>query len=222
VFADEPNVAGVVEDCVAALRDSGLDIEEIDVRLPLDQEELAQLWLREVGVLYLEMFDAMAANGPDLFAEFAEDVPPPVHAMVEQARRASALDIRRDDALRTQVWRTIQGVFQEYDGLLTPTVGSLPVPNAADGTTLGPAEVDGRPVERCIGWCLTHPFNFTGHPAASAPAGQTPGGLPVGLQIVGRRFADENVIRLCRRVELARPWSAALTKMQADLEKSGG
>jgi amidase/aspartyl-tRNA(Asn)/glutamyl-tRNA(Gln) amidotransferase subunit A len=202
------------------LCDSGLPIEEIDVQLPLDQEDLAQLWLRQVGVLYLELFDTMAKNGPDLLADFADDVPPAVHAMIESARRASASDLRRDDALRSQVWRTIQGVFAEYHGLLTPTLGALPVPNAADGTTLGPAAVDGRAVERCIGWCLTHPFNFTGHPAASVPAGQTADGLPVGLQVVGRRFDDEQVIRICRRIEIVRPWTGALAAAVAGLENT--
>lgn len=218
VFAVEPAVAAVVENCVAALRDTGLAIDEIDVQLPLDQEELAQLWLREVGVMYLDMFDAMAQLGLDLLNDFAADVPPTVHAIVEAARRTTALDLRRGDRLRSQIWRTIQGVFAEYDGLLTPTVGALPVPNAADGTTLGPERVNGQPVERCIGWCLTHPFNFTGHPAASVPAGRTPDGLPVGLQVVGRRFADEEVIRICRRVEQARPWDATLAAVRARLE----
>jgi amidase/aspartyl-tRNA(Asn)/glutamyl-tRNA(Gln) amidotransferase subunit A len=217
VFAVEPAVAEVVDDCVGALADSGVEIEEVDLRLPLDQEELAQLWLREVGVMYLDLFDAMAAGGLDLLADFADDVPPIIHAMVAEARRASALDLRRDDRLRSQIWHTIQGVFAMYHGLLTPTVGALPVANAADGTTLGPDKVNGRPVERCIGWCLTHPFNFTGHPAASVPAGLTSAGLPVGLQVVGRRLDDAAVIRICGRVEQLRPWSAPLAAVRARL-----
>jgi amidase/aspartyl-tRNA(Asn)/glutamyl-tRNA(Gln) amidotransferase subunit A len=217
VFAVEPTVTQVVDDCVSALRNSGLALEDVEVHLPLDQDELAQLWLRQVGLIYLELFDAMAQDGPDLLSEFAEDVPAAVHAMVDMARRASAFDIRRDDTLRSQIWRTIQRVFEEYDGLLTPTLGSLPVPNATDGATTGPTRVNGRAVEPCIGWCLTHPFNFTGHPAASVPAGLTADGLPVGLQGVGRRFDDEQVIRICRRVEEVRPWMGALATAYANV-----
>jgi amidase/aspartyl-tRNA(Asn)/glutamyl-tRNA(Gln) amidotransferase subunit A len=213
VFEVEPAVAQVVDECVAALRNSGLQIDEIDTALPLDQDALAALWCREVGVIYLEMFEGMARGGMSLLTDFADDIPEPIHRWVDVARRASALEVRCDDALRSGVWRKVQDVFSRYDGLLTPTISTLPVPNAADGTTVGPSAVNRRPVERCIGWCLTHPFNFTGHPAASVPAGQTPDGLPVGLQIVGGRFRDDHVISLCRRVEQARPWLPALERI---------
>ena len=53
---------------------------------------------------------------------------------------------------------------------------------------------------------MTFPINFTGHPAVSVPAGLTPDGLPVGLQIIGRRHADETVLALASRFELAQPW----------------
>jgi amidase/aspartyl-tRNA(Asn)/glutamyl-tRNA(Gln) amidotransferase subunit A len=218
VFAVDPAVARVIDECVDALRNSGLRIDEIDVTLPLDQEELASLWCREVGLLYLDMFEAMARGGRDLLKDFADDIPPVIHAMVDSARGASALDTRHDDTLRSGVWRAAQSIFANYDGLLTPTLSATPVPNASDGTTLGPAQVNGRKVERCIGWCLTHPFNLTGHPAASVPAGQTPDGLPVGLQVVAGRFRDDHVISICRRVEQVRPWLAALEKVTAHLE----
>ncbi len=193
-------------------------IEEVEACLPLDQDELAALWLREVGVLYLEMFDVMAAGGLDLLGRFPNDIPEPIHEMVERARRASALDVRRDEILRTEIWRSIQEIFAQYDGLLTPTLGALPVINAENGNTLGPTVINGRPVEPCIGWCLTHPFNFTGHPAASVPAGLAANRLPVGLQVVGRRFMDENVISILRHVEEVRPWVADLNAAASRIE----
>jgi aspartyl-tRNA(Asn)/glutamyl-tRNA(Gln) amidotransferase subunit A len=55
---------------------------------------------------------------------------------------------------------------------------------------------------------FSYPFNFTGQLAASAPAGFTPSGLPVGLQIVGRRLADLTVLQASAAFEEARPWAA--------------
>jgi amidase/aspartyl-tRNA(Asn)/glutamyl-tRNA(Gln) amidotransferase subunit A len=187
--------------------------------MPLDQDELAALWLRQVGVLYLEMFDAMARNGLDLLRDFSDDIPAPIHAMVAAARAMSALDVRRDEVRRTAVWQALQHVFAEVDVLLTPTVGAVPVANAENGATQGPLVVNGRAVEPSIGWCLTHPFNFTGHPAASVPAGLAAGGLPVGIQVVGRRWMDEDVITVARRIEEVRPWTTALAAAVARIEQ---
>ena len=52
------------------------------------------------------------------------------------------------------------------------------------------------------------PFNLTGQPAASVPCGFTKDGLPIGLQIVGRRFDDVTVLRASAAFETARPWMA--------------
>ncbi|MBQ3051233.1 MAG: amidase, partial [Clostridia bacterium] len=73
-----------------------------------------------------------------------------------------------------------------------------------DGNTLGPETVNGTPVNRLIGFAETFLANFTGHPAASVPAGLSHGGLPVGLQIVGKKFRDEDVLAAARTFEQLR------------------
>ena len=84
----------------------------------------------------------------------------------------------------------------------------MPVDNASDGDTKGPAQVDGVEVDPLIGWCLTYVTNFSGHPSASVPAGLS-GGLPVGMQIIGRRYADSDVLAAAAAVERLRPWRNA-------------
>jgi amidase len=71
-------------------------------------------------------------------------------------------------------------------------------------------------VERLLGWTLTFPFNFTGNPAASVPAGQS-GGLPVGMQLIGRQHRDDDVIALSAAYERVRPWAAAYAVCEARL-----
>jgi aspartyl-tRNA(Asn)/glutamyl-tRNA(Gln) amidotransferase subunit A len=58
-----------------------------------------------------------------------------------------------------------------------------------------------------LGWLLTYPFNLTGQPAISVPCGFSAEGLPIGLQIVGRRHADAIVLRAAAAYEEAAPWA---------------
>jgi aspartyl-tRNA(Asn)/glutamyl-tRNA(Gln) amidotransferase subunit A len=98
-----------------------------------------------------------------------------------------------------------RALFQRHDLLLTPTVAC---PAFAVGLD-EPGEVAGRAVGP-TGWTpFTYPFNLTGQPACSVPCGFTRQGLPVGLQIVGRRFEDATVLRAAAAFERARPWSRA-------------
>jgi amidase/aspartyl-tRNA(Asn)/glutamyl-tRNA(Gln) amidotransferase subunit A len=65
--------------------------------------------------------------------------------------------------------------------------------------------INGEAVDPLIGWCLTYFVNFTGHPAASIPAGMLEG-LPVGMQIIGRRGGDADVLAASAAFERIRPW----------------
>ena len=69
-----------------------------------------------------------------------------------------------------------------------------------------PSEIDGQPVPLLGAVAFTYPFNFSGHPAASVPAGFTPNRLPAGLQIVAPRYRDDLVLQAACAYEKARPW----------------
>lgn len=101
--------------------------------------------------------------------------------------------------------------FSKYDLLLTPT---LP-------TEAFDAEADFPPgmgsSENILGWIqYTYPFNLSGLPAASIPAGFTRAGLPVGLQIVGRHLGEALIFRLAAAFEAARPWADRKPPMTAN------
>jgi len=53
---------------------------------------------------------------------------------------------------------------------------------------------------------FTFPFNMTGHPAASIPSGWTSDGLPIGMQIVGKRFDELTVLQVSKAFEELAPW----------------
>jgi len=116
----------------------------------------------------------------------------------------SIRDVVRVQYKREELWGKMRKIFENYDFLLTPTT-AVPAFELEEGT-MGPTEIAGQTVGP-VGWiAFTYPFNFTGQPAASVPCGFTGDGLPVGLQIVGKRYDDASVLRASRAFEKAFPW----------------
>jgi amidase/aspartyl-tRNA(Asn)/glutamyl-tRNA(Gln) amidotransferase subunit A len=205
VFPVDPKVGDVVAKAVLAFEEAGAHVEEVTLGITRSQQELSDVWSRLYMLLNLQAFDAMAAAGTDLLGDHRADFPPEYLHWVEVTQRMSGLDFFRDQAVRTEVFRGFQSVLDDYDLLITPTLACPPVDNATDGNTVGPSSINGETVDPLIGWCLTYFVNFTGHPAASVPAGLSDG-LPVGMQIIGRRNDDASVLAASAAFERLRPW----------------
>jgi amidase/aspartyl-tRNA(Asn)/glutamyl-tRNA(Gln) amidotransferase subunit A len=213
IFPVDDRVRVVVDDAVTAFETAGATVDEVSLGLTHDQLELAELWIREIGMLYHSAVEGFKAEGLDLLGDHRDDLTPEFADLLEETRDQSIIDYKRDEHLRTEVYDAVQDVFtvEGYDLLVTPTLAVPPVENDDGGTgqTVGPSEIHGEPVDPLIGWCLTYPINFTGHPAASIPAGFTDDGLPVGMQLVGDRFDDETVFAASGAFERVRPWHDA-------------
>ncbi len=127
-----------------------------------------------------------------------------VERRLATAQNLTAIDYLRATFARQELAAKMGQIFETYDLLLTPTLG---VPAWRIGLpTVYVVEVEGKPVGP-VGWLLTFPFNLTGQPAASIPAGWTEDGLPVGLQIVGRYYDEATVFRAAAAFEQASPWA---------------
>jgi aspartyl-tRNA(Asn)/glutamyl-tRNA(Gln) amidotransferase subunit A len=116
---------------------------------------------------------------------------------------------------RQAVSNTMWRFMRRYDLLLTPVV---PTPAFAIGR-YDPETVEGQPPGPRDIPPFTYPFNWTGQPAVSIPAGWTKDGLPVGLQIVGGHLADALVMRAAAAYEAANPWG---DRWPALVRKLGG
>lgn len=205
VYPVEPGVADVVAEAVRAFEDAGAIVEQVDMEIGLDQRELADLWCRLIMPLSLDSFARLAEGGLDLIGEHRSDLPPEFWRWADHVAGMTAMEYFDDNSRRTLVWDAMQAVLTEYDLLVSPTVASLPTLNRDDGNTAGPSEINGVEVDPLIGWCMTYFTNFTGHPAISLPAGLSDG-LPVGMQVIGRRGADIEVLAAASAFEEVRPW----------------
>lgn len=98
--------------------------------------------------------------------------------------------------------------MDSWDFLVTPTVSTPAFP----AERIVPAHWPQHDWD-WIQWAeFSYPFNFSGMPAATVPCGFTKDGLPVGMQIVGRRFDDLGVLQAAFAFSKARPWAARRPK----------
>ena len=96
---------------------------------------------------------------------------------------------------------------EQVDLLLTPQM-PLGAWSKQPGPNEGPGQIDGRPAPDMFDRLpFTYPFDLTGQPAMTVPCGFTNEGLPVGLQIVGRRFEEPLVLRAAAAFEALQPWA---------------
>lgn len=206
VYPIDPGVATSVAEAVRAFEAAGAVVEEIEIEIPYDHLELADLWCRMIAPLNIATIEGLKEAGIDLLGEHRDSMPPEYVRRIEEGYGLSVTDIGRDQAMRSVVSDAVQAAVDDYDFLVTPTVAAMPVDNGDGGDTVGPSEVAGVAVERLIGWCMTYFLNFSGHPAASIPAGMA-NGLPVGMQIIGGRYDDRGVLDASRAFEQVRPWA---------------
>lgn len=111
---------------------------------------------------------------------------------------------------RTQHYRAVQSWFGKWDLVLTPTASRPPL--KADHHALDPILVNGQMAgDMRQSWVsYLNLFDLTGHPALSIPCGFTAGGLPVGIQIVGRWRDEATVLAAAAAFEARRPWADAI------------
>ncbi len=205
IFPVDPRVIAVVDKAVQAFQEAGAHVEEVEIGLKRTQQELSDLWCRMVAVKQVVALELFKREGFDLRRNHRDDFPPEFWHWDEIGQRMTATQLLEDQIVRTEVVTALRGVLDRYDYLVSPTLASLAVENGTDGNTLGPAEINGESVDRLIGWCMTYLINFIGYPAATVPAGLADG-LPVGMQIVGRRYDDAGVFTASAEFERRRPW----------------
>jgi amidase len=147
---------------------------------------------------------SMAALHGDRLAEWREAMQKGLVWNIEQGLALTVRDIGRAEKLRSVLWERVRRFMERYELLVLPTVAGKPFPVEQPY----PTELQGKRLENYTQWFfLTYALSVTGLPVISVPAGFTRDGLPVGIQIVGRRRQEASVLRAAAAFEAAAPWA---------------
>jgi aspartyl-tRNA(Asn)/glutamyl-tRNA(Gln) amidotransferase subunit A len=185
----DPEVADLVAGAVRKFSELGAHVEEVPGPFEDPGETFRVHWYAGAANLLSGFSEEQRAKMDPGLQEVARQ-----GAEIPLARYLSAMNERG------ALGETMCRFHQRWDLLLTPT---LPIPAFEAGVEYP----ESGPYKRWPHWTpFSHPFNLTQQPAASAPCGFTEAGLPVGLHIIGAKYADSLVLRAARSLEAASPF----------------
>jgi len=141
----------------------------------------------------------VTAFGP-LLRDHPSDVGPNVTWNIERGQELTVADLSRATTLWAALAERVSAFFADFDVLACPVSQVPPFDVDLDWVH----QIDGVPQESYLDWMRSaYLISVTGLPAISVPAGFTPAGLPVGLQLVGRRRADWHLLAVAAAFEQA-------------------
>lgn len=154
-----------------------------EVELPSSFAEAATIHRTIIEADLAHSFAAEYARGKEVLT-------PTLRTMIERGQRTLATDYRRAVEQVPGLVQALEGIFARYDAILTPaTTGEAPAGLASTGNPIF-----------CTIWTLC------GLPALALPLLRGPEGLPLGVQLVGRRYDDARLLRTARWLSAQGAW----------------
>ena len=183
----DPQVQTICEQAAKVFSEMGAEVEEAHPGFGNQETHLVTLFGADI-------LAAISGIGP--VEEIKDRLDPFMAALLPTMRELKATDYAKAMFARQELKVKAGMFFQTYDLLLTPTLSAPPI------------SVEIKEPLGFLPWMpFAFPFNFTGQPAASVPAGWTEDGLPVGLQVVGWAYDEATVLRAAAAFEEAQPWA---------------
>src|SRR5262245_3088725 len=194
-----PDIAGIGVDreieelCRAAaldLRDARAVVEEVDIGMGDGRDAFLALRGEAMVGNHLDKLERIGELGDNLAGN------------IRAGLALTVSDIARAERKRAEIWHRWRALFETYDLILTPTVPVPPFPVEKNY----PDVIEGRKLQSYMDWVgPTFLVSLAILPAASVPAGLTSAKLPIGLQIVGPRFSEPQILSAAKFVEEAHP-----------------
>jgi amidase len=200
VTTTPPIQVAVDPECEAAVRDAA----ELLAELGHNVTEATPPW--DTGDLIVHFIRIWQVGPATAGVDDLTELEPINRALAEDARATSSPEQVASIMQLQELARRIVSFWDDVDVVVTPTLAMQPVPI---GWTYEDTDGDARLAfaRQILFTPFTAVLNVTGQPATSVPLRWSGDGLPVGVQLIGRPFAEATLIRLAAQLEEARPWS---------------
>ncbi len=178
-------------------------IEELtELSAGLVEFELPNLQYGLGAIFTIELASSSCYHDRSLKAGLQKGFQPDVRTLVEAGKFITATDYLKAEQFRRVLMRDLAKVFESVDVIVVPTT-----PITAwelDQTTVRIGDADESVL--AVSWRLTYPFNLAGLPAISLPCGFDSRNLPIGMQIAGKPFAEDVILRVAHAYESRHDW----------------
>lgn len=186
----DPEVVQITERAAQRFTELGCEVVEVERVL---SDDPVDLWMSE-------FYAGVGVRLKKTLNEQRELLDPSVADVLKDALRQTSEEYYTRVFRRYELREHLRQFFEQFDLLLSP---ATPCPAFDVGLNMPPNQTD----RNIVSWVYyTYPFNLTGQPAASIPAGFTKSGLPVGLQMVARINCETDIFRAASAFETLQPW----------------
>ena len=192
-FEVDPEVEKNTLASLEVFKSLGATVEEVD--LGWGPETL------EAGLAYLGHIFGAAMQ--DELEQHADKLTTYAREFAEESLKSTPRDFLNSLDIAYQMYSTLGPILEEYNVLICPTTAIPAVPADFDSTK-DELRINGKEVNKMLGWCMTTPFNTLSRcPVLTVPSGRASNGVPTGIQIVGKTYCDEDVFQAGMAYETA-------------------
>jgi aspartyl-tRNA(Asn)/glutamyl-tRNA(Gln) amidotransferase subunit A len=178
-------------DSLQKFKKFGWNPEEVDMKLKKPELTFYTIWTSEIAY----------SMKPKL-REWREKMDPALLKMIDGGLGYDGMAIINAMNARKEIYDSFYKVFKNFNILVTPMTA---VPAFDLGITY-PSQINNKNVSPTAWQAFSFPINLIGNPAASIPCGWSKDGLPIGLQIIGRKYDELTVLQVSKAFEEVKPW----------------
>jgi aspartyl-tRNA(Asn)/glutamyl-tRNA(Gln) amidotransferase subunit A len=191
----DEEVLQLTKQSIRQLESMGASIDEMSLDLGVSAD---LLFVIKSSANYAKFGEYLKTSANEFDSSFRQSI--------ERGAYVTGAELQTAIFERTNLFRRIQDLFIKYDFIISPSLSAPAL--SVDQKAWDPVRIGNRygRSARYEWFSYAHPFNNAGNPAVSIPCGWTKAGMPVGLQIAGRWYAESEILSMAAELEAAQPW----------------